>query len=313
MSCDESTIDLMTKKDYPLSVYEYGDPEKTKSVLVKPKNGDFDNYMVEHGLKSCEISLHSLIADDSERYTLWLGSTENHSNVAIKQFKTWDSNLMKREISIMKSLEHENIITFLFVCAVSNNLYIGMERGTDGDLFTLIACKGRLDKSIVKFYTLQLSNALGYMHKLSIIHRNVSPDNILLTDDFRMVKLGGFSSMCQVPRKGQCISLRGDNIEYCSPEQITQNNVGTACDVWGLGCLISEMLCGSTPFYKQNCVNTVEHILIAKPTTRWEQLLDSHDKTFIEEFLWVDPSQRISLSILKSHRWMASWSDGSNT
>ena len=255
---------------------------------------------------SCDILLHSLIADDSERYTLWLGSTEKHSNVAIKHFKSWDSILMKREIAIMKSLKHESIVTFFFVCADSNNLYVGMERGTDGDLFTLIVCKGRLEKSVVKSYILQLANALGHMHKLAILHRNLSPDNILLTDGFRMVKLGGFSSMCKVPHKGQCVSLRGDNVEYLSPEQITQDNVGTTCDVWGLGCLISEMLCGSTPFHKQNCVNIVEHILVAKPTTRWEQLLNSHDKTFIEEFLWIDPSQRISLSTLTTHRWILS-------
>ena len=253
---------------------------------------------------SCDIVLHSLIADDSERYTLWVGSTENHSNIAIKQFTSWDTKLIKREIGIMQMLKHENILTFFFACADSNHLYVGMERGTDGDLFTLITCKGRLEKAAVKSYILQLANALWYMHERAILHRNVSPDNILLTNGFRMVKLGGFSSMCKVPQQGQCVSLRGDNIEYLSPEQITQDTVGTTCDVWGLGCLISEMLCGCTPFHTQNCVNTVEHILMAKPTTRWEQLLKSHDKTFIEEFLWIDPSQRISLSNLTTHRWM---------
>lgn len=211
---------------------------------------------------------------------------------------------MKRELRIMRRLEHDGVLAFFFASHDSSSLYVGLEKADDGDLFTLLARKGRLSKTVTTSYITQLCDALAHLHGRGIIHRNLGPENILLTDHFRTVKLGGFSSMCDIPYAGQCVSLCGDNVEYMSPEQITQAHVGTACDLWGLGCLISEMLCGSTPFCEESAIALVQRILTANPTRRWRETLSDKDKDLINELLCVDPAMRLSLSNLRGHQWM---------
>lgn len=105
-----------------------------------------------------------------------------------------------------------------------------------------ITIKGRLQKHVVQDYMTQIVSALDHLHMKRVIDRNLCPENIMLTDSFTKIKLGGFSNMCNLPSQGECVSLRGENVEYLSPEQILQNSVGFECDIWGLGCLISEML-----------------------------------------------------------------------
>lgn len=251
-----------------------------------------------------QIRLHALLHNESTKCVVWLGSTPNHSRVAIKQYDTHDKRLMTREIDIMKALKHVNVLTFLFAYQKLQTSYIGLEYASDGNLSTYITIKGKLQKQVVQDYTVQVMKALEHLHTKNIIHRNIAPENIMLTNDFRQIKVGGFSNMCNLPNHGDCVSLRGDNIEYLAPEQILQSEVDCACDIWGIGCLISEMLYGMTPFTDDDPIKVVQRILQVEHTSIWHSTVASRDMSWLLQFIQYDSYTRPALISLQNDKWL---------
>jgi serine/threonine-protein kinase len=157
--------------------------------------------------------------------------------------------LFKREARSAASLSHPHIV-LIFDGGESGDgmYYISMEYLPGGTLKDRIMSKGALPARTAAAVGLQIAEALQAAHHRGIIHRDVKPRNILITDSGH-VKVADFG----IARAAEAttISDLGDilgSAKYMSPEQASGEPVGAASDLYSLGVVLYEMLTGSVPF-----------------------------------------------------------------
>ncbi|MGB8346729.1 MAG: protein kinase, partial [Ktedonobacteraceae bacterium] len=132
--------------------------------------------------------------------------------------------------------------------------YLVMPYIRSGTLFDLLNREGTLPLASAACYLEQLAAALHYAHTRGIIHGDVTPSNILLDTD-RRVLLGDFAltSITMEKPTSQMRLLRSGialgSLAYQAPEQIMGESVGPAADIYALGVILFQMLTGQTPFH----------------------------------------------------------------
>ena len=145
-------------------------------------------------------------------------------------------------------LNHPNIVKVLAVGTHSNTPYIVMDYIEGSDLEEVIKSKGRLPvKKALNIFT-QILQALSYVHKKGIIHRDIKPKNILIDKDGN-VKLTDFGIAKSL--YSHIKTATGGYLgapAYSSPEQMDGKEVDIRSDIYSLGITLYEMLAGRVPF-----------------------------------------------------------------
>lgn len=175
----------------------------------------------------------------------------------------------KHEALVIDQLDHPNIIKINERGESDGNLYIAMEflRGRTLDL--KLQEKGRLDLKECFHIMIQVTDALALIHSKNIIHRDLKPANIMLIEkdnDRDFVKLLDFgvakaSFQTRLTKTGMLVGTTG----YLSPEQITDSGVTPASDIFSLGIIFYEMICGRRPFIGENENEIIRAILDTAP------------------------------------------------
>ena len=155
----------------------------------------------------------------------------------------------RREARSAASLSHPHIVPVFDWGETGDGMYyIAMEYLPGGTLKDRIMSKGALPARTAAAVALQIAEALRAAHKRGIIHRDVKPRNILITDSGH-VKVADFG----IARAAEAttISDLGDilgSVRYMSPEQAAGEPVGPASDLYSLGVVLYEMLTARVPF-----------------------------------------------------------------
>ena len=98
---------------------------------------------------------------------------------------------IKKEISIMKQLEHANVVKLNEVLASRTKIFIVLELVTGGELFDRIVTSGKLNENDARFYFKQLVGGVAYCHSQGVAHRDLKPENLLL-DEQGCLKISDF-------------------------------------------------------------------------------------------------------------------------
>ena len=159
---------------------------------------------------------------------------------------------IEREVEVLTALSHPNIVhCFGGRCETKQRFY-AMEYIPGGTLSDLLQQKGELPWETACDFAIQMCEALQYAHERGITHRDVKPGNFLLTKSGQL-KLSDFG-LASIASEGR-LTASGrtvGTILYMSPEQIRGEPVTTKVDLYGLGCVIFEMLVGSPPYLGNN-------------------------------------------------------------
>ncbi|XP_068608992.1 tyrosine-protein kinase JAK2-like [Brachionichthys hirsutus] len=152
----------------------------------------------------------------------------------------------EREIEILKSLQHENIVKYKGVCysAGRRNLQLIMEYLPFGSLRDyLIKHKDHFDSKKLLHYAAQICKGMDYLAAKRYIHRDLATRNILVESEMR-VKIGDFGLTKVLPQDKEYYTVRepGESpIFWYAPESLTESKFSVASDVWSFGVVLYEL------------------------------------------------------------------------
>uniref|UniRef100_A0A671XSS2 Tyrosine-protein kinase n=1 Tax=Sparus aurata TaxID=8175 RepID=A0A671XSS2_SPAAU len=152
----------------------------------------------------------------------------------------------EREIEILKSLQHENIVKYKGVCysAGRRNLRLIMEYLPYGSLRDyLIKHKDHFDSMKLLHYASQICKGMDYLAIKRYIHRDLATRNILVESEMR-VKIGDFGLTKVLPQDKEYYTVRepGESpIFWYAPESLTESKFSVASDVWSFGVVLYEL------------------------------------------------------------------------
>jgi serine/threonine-protein kinase len=158
----------------------------------------------------------------------------------------------QREARAAANLDHANIVTVYDVGKDGDRHYIVMEYVDGQDLKTLIRQKGRLGVGEAVEIASQVAAGVGHAHKAHVIHRDIKPQNVLVTAD-GCAKVVDFGIARALSESGLTDSNTvWGSPTYFAPEQAAGDPPTPASDVYSIGVVMYEMLAGSPPFQADN-------------------------------------------------------------
>jgi serine/threonine protein kinase len=237
-------------------------------------------------------------------------NTETNETVAIKivekQSKTGFAQRIYEEVKLCKKLHHENIVKLYSFIVDDDNFYFIMEYCAGGDLSMLIK-KTRILEETAKIYMIQLAEALKYLKNNNILHRDLKPQNILLTADLSIIKLTDFNFARELIDNDLAQTICGSPL-YMAPEVLENNDnqspgYTSKSDLWSAGLILYEMIIGTSPFGdSQNIVD-----LINKIKTRnvpYNNCMSSDCNDLVQGLLVRDPVHRLTWESFFKHSWL---------
>jgi serine/threonine-protein kinase len=162
-----------------------------------------------------------------------------------------------RESEIAASLDHPGVVRVLAAGDDDDQLYLAMELIDGPDLRRLLAEHGRLDPQRAVALIEQVAAGLDAAHRAGLVHRDVKPGNILVTDERAFICDFGVAR-----HVSSVSSLTGDRgfvgtIDYVPPEQIEGGTIDGRADQYSLACVLYECLAGSRPFERDSELSVV--------------------------------------------------------
>jgi len=198
------------------------------------------------------------------------------------------------EAQAASSLEHPNI------CSIHE-----IDETPDGHMFIVMPCyegeslsakveRGPLKLDEVVEIAIQVASGLSKAHEKGIIHRDIKPGNIFITNDglakivdFGLAKLGGRTKLTRT-------GMAPGTVAYMSPEQLKGGDVDHRADIWALGVVLYEMITGETPF-RGDYEQAVSYSIVnedPKPLRSLRSDVPVEMERLIEKTLSKDPSER---------------------
>lgn len=213
---------------------------------------------------------------------------------------------LKREILIMKALDHPNIIRLFEVYEDELHLYFIMEICTGGELFDRIIKAGHLSERYAAAIMRQVFSAVAYCHSLNIMHRDLKPENLLFADQSSVSPLKvidwGFAAQCG---KNHRFSSVVGTPYYVAPE-VLYGNYNKLCDLWSAGVILYILLSGYPPFHGKDNKEILDKVKTGKfnfDTKAWRKVSD-YAKDLIRRLLTFDPRRRITAQEALKHPWI---------
>ena len=162
----------------------------------------------------------------------------------------------QREIQLAASLQHPHVVPLLTAGSHDDLLYYVMPYIEGESLRAKLAREGELPIGETLRILRDVADALAYAHRHKVVHRDIKPDNVMISDDHALVTDFGVAKAVTDSTGGQSLTSMGVALgtpAYMSPEQAAANpHVDHRADIYALGALAYEMLCGQPPFSGAN-------------------------------------------------------------
>ena len=218
---------------------------------------------------------------------------------------------IKKEISIMKLVNHPNVVNLVEVLASRSKIFIVLELVQGGELFDQIVEAGRFSEEKSRKYFFQLCSGVLYCHGQGVAHRDLKPENLLL-DASGVLKISDFGLSAM--NLAQSEELEGGMKEllhttcgtpnYVAPEVLADKGYdGKAADTWSCGVILFVLLAGYLPFDEPTMSLLFKRI--AKADFEFPSWIVGDAKDLISKLLTADPEKRITLQEATQHKWLA--------
>eukprot|EP01061_Rhynchopus_euleeides_P036604 TRINITY_DN6175_c0_g1_i2.p1 TRINITY_DN6175_c0_g1~~TRINITY_DN6175_c0_g1_i2.p1 ORF type:complete len:268 (+),score=111.96 TRINITY_DN6175_c0_g1_i2:260-1063(+) len=204
---------------------------------------------------------------------------------------------LRREIAVMKLLDHPNVMNLFDVLQTSKNIYMILEYLDGGDLLDALVAAQVFKEDRARRYFQQLVSGLSYLHSQGIAHRDLKPENLLLktSDDTLIIADFGFSRLTDThPSNPQLLKTKCGTPNYMAPEVFTSKGYnGKKSDIWSAGVVLYAMLAGYLPFEDKSMTVLCE--IIQGGNYRVSSKFSKNARSMIATMLTVNPDERATL------------------
>ena len=213
-----------------------------------------------------------------------------------------DKNRIDREISILKTLIHPNIVQLYTVITTPVSINLIQEYINGQNFSEYLSAKGRLEEEEACKYFQQLISAVEYIHKNKVSHRDLKPENIIITKE-KDLKILDFGLSNYYYGKATLLETPCGSPYYAAPEMLQGNDYSGICvDIWSCGIILFVMLCGFLPFDADTHINLYKKIISGKFTI--PNYLSKLAKDLIGNILVTNPRKRFKTFQIKAHPWL---------
>ena len=232
---------------------------------------------------------------------------DTRAEVAIKEIKISSvdkKELLLMEITVMRDLNHPNIINYVDSYLDDQNLWVVMEYLAGGALTDVVLKLAMTEKQTATVCR-EVLQGLQYLHDHGIIHRDIKSDNILLGGD-GSVKIIDFGFCADTQARSNRDTVCGTPY-WMAPEVIDRDVVyGKKVDIWSLGIMAVEMKDGEPPYMDVADPIKALYLIVSNdkpPITSWELLSDEF-KDFLNKCLEKDVDKRACTADLLEHPFL---------
>ncbi|KAI8090959.1 kinase-like domain-containing protein [Gilbertella persicaria] len=207
-----------------------------------------------------------------------------------------------REAHIMMLLKHPNIIGMKDIVTQGPYFYILMDYVGGGQLLHYIVKRQRLSDRRTRQFSRQIVSALDYLHRNSIVHRDLKIENIMIDKSGRNIKLIDFGLSNLFCPERQLTTYCG-SLYFAAPELLKANPYnGPEVDIWSLGVVIYVMATGSVPFDDKSMPGL--HDKIKRGHVTYPAHLSDECKDLLSRIFVTDPAKRIIMTDIINHPWL---------
>jgi len=250
----------------------------------------------------------------------------SNSNSTMDKRKESMVAALKREIDLLRDLQHENIVQYLGSNSDNEHFNIFLEYITGGSVAAMLTSYGQLQEPLIRNFVRQILAGLSYLHGRDIIHRDIKGANVLV-DNKGNIKISDFgiskrveasallqpaakrveaSAILQPAKNGGHIhrpSLQG-SVFWMAPEVVKQTSYTRKADIWSLGCLIIEMFTGNHPFPDCSQLQAIFQIGNSSAKPKIPEYVSEEGKSFLSKTFEIDHEKRPSADELLLHPFL---------
>lgn len=244
--------------------------------------------------------------------TVYLGHTkgsEPPQHVAIKTIKTekLKNKVLKNmelEAQTLLGTNHPNIVRLYGIKRSSGHIFLIFEYCKGGDMSIFLRKHGKLSEPIARHFLLQLASGLLYLHERNLIHRDLKPQNLLLTseNETAQLKIADFGFVKEIDEQDLTDTLCGTPL-YMAPEMMRSQPYNSKVDLWSVGTILYELLMGKHPYGNPksafDLLNSIEKTQPRMPTNVSPECVD-----LLHGLLQKDPEQRLSYEQFFKHPYI---------
>ncbi|KAF8396839.1 hypothetical protein HHK36_018474 [Tetracentron sinense] len=212
------------------------------------------------------------------------------------------------EIFILKKINHPNIIRLYDIIEVPGTIHLVLEYCRGGDLSIFIQRHRKVPEDSAKHFMQQLASGLQILRENNFIHRDLKPQNLLLStnDNQSVLKIADFGFARSLQPRGLAETFCGSPL-YMAPEIMLHQKYDAKADLWSVGAIFFQLVTGKTPFTGNDRTQLLQNIvksneLLFPPDNK---NLSSNCIDLCHKLLRCNPVERLTFEEFFNHPFLS--------
>lgn len=243
--------------------------------------------------------------------TVWKGRVEGkvpEDTVAVKVISrqtVTETSQLRHEVNVLRKISHRNIVRFRDLKKSAAHFYLVLEFCAGGDLSQYLSERGRAAEVKARRFLAQIAAGLCVLHRENVLHRDLKPQNILLSDcsDDPVLKIADFGFARALQPQDMAATVCGSPL-YMAPEILRHEPYDARADLWSVGSILYELLLGRTPFSGANPMQLLKNIEQDDHLSFEGVDVTSEGQEFLRALLRRSPKERLSSKEFVSHAYV---------